>query len=103
MIEKLLDGLIADDQQLVINLRTRSGLNRRQLHHPRGIGLAPPPRDMEINYPGGNTQDMKRFSTYLRTLGGLYLTANSCGLANLGANTLLPHGRYNHDETVGNT
>jgi hypothetical protein len=69
MLENVVDGLLAEDQHIVIILKTRSGLNRRQLHPARDVDPAPPARNMEINYPGSNINDMKRFSMYLQPLG----------------------------------
>lgn len=64
MLERIVDGLLAEEEQLTINLKTRSGLSRRQLDATRQTGTLPPPRDMELNYPGNNDQDARRFSTY---------------------------------------
>lgn len=58
MLENLVDGLLAEDEQLTINLKTRSGLSRRQ----QVAGTIPSPRGVEISYPGNSTQDARRFS-----------------------------------------
>lgn len=62
MLEGIVDGLLADNEQLTISLKTRAGLSRRHLDKSRDGVVVPPPKVRELNYPGNNAQDAWRFS-----------------------------------------
>ncbi|KAF2448629.1 DNA topoisomerase IV, alpha subunit [Karstenula rhodostoma CBS 690.94] len=64
LLESIVNGLLAENEQLTINLKTRSGLSRRQ----QDAGTIPPPRNIEISYPGNNAQDARRFTVVVRIL-----------------------------------
>ncbi|KAL5387424.1 hypothetical protein DPSP01_003647 [Paraphaeosphaeria sporulosa] len=64
MLERIVDGLLAGNEQLTIKLKTRSGLSRRH----QDAGTIPSARDIEISYPGNNAQDARRFTIVVRIL-----------------------------------
>ncbi|KAF1969784.1 DNA topoisomerase IV, alpha subunit [Bimuria novae-zelandiae CBS 107.79] len=68
MLEQVVDGLLTEDEQLTISLKTRIGLSRRQLNPTQNAGAAPPPRTIELNYPGSNVQEARRFTIVVRIL-----------------------------------
>lgn len=69
MLERIVDDLLAENEQLTIKLKTRTRLSRRHLGPVHDPGTIPPPRNVELSYPGNNAQDARRFSAYLDVVG----------------------------------
>jgi meiotic recombination protein SPO11 len=62
------DDLLAENERLTISLKTRSGLSRLQSSSAWDKSTIPPPRDIELSYPGSNAQDARKFSWYLHAV-----------------------------------
>ncbi|KAF2106621.1 Spo11/DNA topoisomerase VI subunit A [Lophiotrema nucula] len=68
MIEKILDGLLDNNGELSITLKTRSGLSRRDAREKQGKASLPPAKVVKITFPGVTVNEAWRFSVLLRIL-----------------------------------
>lgn len=62
MLEGIVDGLLADEDELSITLTSRAGVTRRGKGTSRPQGSIPPAKTRKINFPGSNAQEAWRFS-----------------------------------------
>ncbi|KAF2789689.1 DNA topoisomerase IV, alpha subunit [Melanomma pulvis-pyrius CBS 109.77] len=67
MIERIVDGLLDDREQLSITLKTRNGVTRRGAH-PNASGTVPPAKTRDITFPGSTVQEAWRFTVLVRIL-----------------------------------
>ncbi|KAJ4346746.1 endodeoxyribonuclease [Didymosphaeria variabile] len=68
MLERIVDGLLTESEQLTISLKTCSRLSRRELGPAQDTGTIPTPKDIQLSYPGNNAQDARRFTVVVRIL-----------------------------------
>lgn len=61
MLERIVDGLLDEEDALTITLKSRAGLSRRS-KVADNTGQAPEPKQRDINFPGATAQEAWNFS-----------------------------------------
>ncbi|KAH4155448.1 hypothetical protein HBH43_212630 [Parastagonospora nodorum] len=67
MLERIIDGLLDEEDALTITLKSRVGLSRRSKVANKN-GQAPEPKQRDINFPGATAQEAWNFTVLLRIL-----------------------------------
>jgi meiotic recombination protein SPO11 len=62
MLERIVDGLLEEDEALTITLKSRAGLSRKRAHSTSGDGQLPEAKERDINFPGATAQEAWNFS-----------------------------------------
>jgi meiotic recombination protein SPO11 len=62
MLERIVDGLLEEDEALTITLKSRAGLSRKRAHAISRDGQLPEAKERDINFPGGTAQEAWNFS-----------------------------------------
>ena len=61
MLERIVDGLLEENESLTITLKSRAAPSRRRANALDGDGHPPEPKQRDISFPGASTQEAWNF------------------------------------------
>ncbi|KAF1998202.1 DNA topoisomerase IV, alpha subunit [Amniculicola lignicola CBS 123094] len=67
MLERIVDGLLEESDQLTVTLKSRSNATRRT-NPSQDLERPPSPKSKDITFPGGTVQEAWRFTVVVRVL-----------------------------------
>lgn len=68
MLEKIVDGLLEEKDDLVITLKSRAGLSRRRMSSSNCTTQTPMPKERDFKFPGSTANEAWSFTVLLRIL-----------------------------------